>query len=203
MRATAKQSSRKLTDDHLVFSRRFCRSCSCHHGCVMPPLPLSLPSSSLVHLSTGSLLLSFVSAFFSTCRRCGRLLQLWPGRLSCLVSCFGRSCSFSFHGHNRAAVAVVTVAVMRFSAVAVAVVSLDPFCVNAPSPLWLLPACCCRAPKGAVTKKLEELMEEPCDEVFPEYITVMVSNGKTIRCCAVLSERTDAFILFKPTFFFH
>lgn len=36
--------------------------------------------------------------------------------------------------------------------------------------------------KGAVTTKLEELMEEPCDEVFPEYITVMVSNGKTIRC---------------------
>ena len=37
------------------------------------------------------------------------------------------------------------------------------------------------ARQGAVTKKLEELMDEPCDEVFPEYITVMVSNGKTIR----------------------
>lgn len=36
--------------------------------------------------------------------------------------------------------------------------------------------------KGAVTTKLGELMDEPCDEVFPEYITVMVSNGKTIRC---------------------
>lgn len=36
--------------------------------------------------------------------------------------------------------------------------------------------------QGAVTKKLEELMKEPCDDVFPEYITVMVSNGKTIRC---------------------
>lgn len=33
-----------------------------------------------------------------------------------------------------------------------------------------------------MTEKLTELMEEPCDEVFPEYITVMVSNGKTIRC---------------------
>lgn len=37
------------------------------------------------------------------------------------------------------------------------------------------------AVKGTVTEKLGELMDEPCDEVFPEYVTVMVSNGKTIR----------------------
>lgn len=35
--------------------------------------------------------------------------------------------------------------------------------------------------QGNVTAKLAELMNEPCDEVFPEYITVMISNGKTIR----------------------
>lgn len=39
--------------------------------------------------------------------------------------------------------------------------------------------------QAAVTTKLSELMDEPCDEVFPEYITVMVSNGKTIRFEAV------------------
>lgn len=36
--------------------------------------------------------------------------------------------------------------------------------------------------QGAVTAKLSEVLGEPCDEVFPEYITVMISNGKTIRC---------------------
>lgn len=48
--------------------------------------------------------------------------------------------------------------------------------------------------QGAVTKKLEELMKEPCDDVFPEYITVMVSNGKTIRCRPFLS-RISSFLL--------
>lgn len=45
------------------------------------------------------------------------------------------------------------------------------------------------ASQTAVTKKLEQLMDEPCDEVFPEYITVMVTNGKTIRWAAWFSRR--------------
>ncbi|CAM9826952.1 unnamed protein product, partial [Discosporangium mesarthrocarpum] len=43
--------------------------------------------------------------------------------------------------------------------------------------------------KEAVQEKLAELMGEPCDEVFPEYVLAMVTNGKTIRdICTQLEE---------------